>query len=306
MAGRSRPVPRRSPARSPPGHGRRPRRCASHRRRSARSWSSETESEVGPSIEMPLSSNRTISRPSLQMAGERGRLVADALHQAAVAGDDVGVVVDQLGAEAGGQMALGQRHADRVGRGPGRAGRWWSRCRSAWPCSGWPGGAGAELAEALQLLQRHVREAGQVEQRVEQHRAVAGRQDEAVAVGPVGMLRVELEEPGPQHGGDVGHAHGHARDGRTWPARPRPWRARGWHWRGHAWLVMHGAQSATEAAASKVTSAQPGRAARKIATRLFARSGEARPRLTRFKALCQLARATSSRGRDDVRGSCRR
>ena len=27
-------------------------------------------------------------------------------------------------------MALGQRHADRVGRGPGRAARWWSRCRT--------------------------------------------------------------------------------------------------------------------------------------------------------------------------------
>ena len=78
------------------------------------------------------------------------------------------------------------------------------------PELGMAGRARAQLPEALQLLQRHVRIAGEVEQRVEQHRAVAGREHEAVAVGPVGMLRVELEEPRPQHGGDVGHAHRHA------------------------------------------------------------------------------------------------
>src|SRR3546814_4399208 len=41
----------------------------------------------------------------LQVAGQRDRLVADALHQAAVAGDDVGAVVDQRVAEAGGQRS---------------------------------------------------------------------------------------------------------------------------------------------------------------------------------------------------------
>ena len=50
-----------------------------------------------------------------EVAGERGRLVADALHEAAVAGDDEGVVVDQVVAELGAQAALGDRHADRVG-----------------------------------------------------------------------------------------------------------------------------------------------------------------------------------------------
>ncbi len=48
---------------------------------------------------------------------------------------------------------------------------------------------GAQLAEALQLVERHARRAGEVEQRVEQHRAVAGRQDEAVAVGPARRRR---------------------------------------------------------------------------------------------------------------------
>jgi len=42
-----------------------------------------------------------------------------------------------------------------------------------------------DLAEPLQLVQRHVLDAGQVEQAVKQHRAVAIRQQEAVAVEPV-------------------------------------------------------------------------------------------------------------------------
>ena len=47
------------------------------------------------------------------MAGEADRLVVDALHQAAVAGDDEGAVIDQLVAVDRVQMALGDRHADR-------------------------------------------------------------------------------------------------------------------------------------------------------------------------------------------------
>ena len=36
---------------------------------------------------------------------------------------------------------------------------------------------------------------------------MAGRQDEAVAVGPMGIGGVEFQELGEQHGGDVGRAH---------------------------------------------------------------------------------------------------
>ena len=77
------------------------------------------------------------------------------------------------------------------------------------------GARAAELAEVADLVHRRVRVAGQVEQRVDQHRAVAGREHEAVAVGPVRVGRVELEEFGPQHRGDVGHAHRHARVARV-------------------------------------------------------------------------------------------
>ena len=121
------------------------------------------------------------------MSGEVDGLVAHALHQAAVAGDHVGVVVDEAGI-ARGQRLLGDRHADR-GREtlPERAGGRLDAERVA--VFGMARGPGAELPEALELVDRHVRVAGQMEQRVEQHRAVARRQDEAVAVGPMGALR---------------------------------------------------------------------------------------------------------------------
>ena len=57
---------------------------------------------------------------------------------------------------------------------------------------------------------RHLGVAGEIKQRVEQHRAVPGGEHEAVAVGPVGVGGIELQEAGEQHGGHVGHAHGHA------------------------------------------------------------------------------------------------
>ena len=47
------------------------------------------------------------------MAGQRNRFVADALHQAAVAGDHVSEMIDEFVAEASVQQPLGERHADR-------------------------------------------------------------------------------------------------------------------------------------------------------------------------------------------------
>ena len=50
----------------------------------------------------------------LEVACQRDRLLADALHQAAIAHEDIGIVVDQVVAELGVHDPLGQRHADRV------------------------------------------------------------------------------------------------------------------------------------------------------------------------------------------------
>ena len=50
-----------------------------------------------------------------------------------------------------------------------------------------------------------------MQQRVQQHRAVTVRDDEAIAIGPLRIAWVVLEVIVPEHFGDVGHAHRHAR-----------------------------------------------------------------------------------------------
>ena len=145
-------------------------------------------------------------------AGQRRGFVRDALHQAAVAHEHPGAMVDegQLGAvEALRQQFLGQREAHRIGEAlPQRAGGGFHARGHV--IFGVAGGFRAELAEVLQLVQRQV-VAGEMQQRVVQHRAVAVGQHETVAVGPVRVARVVLQVVVPQDFGDVGHAHGHAR-----------------------------------------------------------------------------------------------
>ena len=46
-----------------------------------------------------------------------------------------------------------------------------------------------------------------MQQRIDQHRAVAGREHEAVAVGPGRIGRIEFQEAREQHGRDIGRAH---------------------------------------------------------------------------------------------------
>jgi hypothetical protein len=134
--------------------------------------------------------------------------MADALHEAAVAGDHIGVVIDQLGSEARGQHALGQRHANRIAE-PLAQGA--SRGLDTWRMAVFrvARGAAAELAEVAQLLERHLGIAGQIEQRIKQHRAVAGREHEPVAVRPGGVGGVVFQEPREQDGGHIRHAHRH-------------------------------------------------------------------------------------------------
>ena len=144
-----------------------------------------------------------------QVAGERRRLVRDALHQTAVADDHVGGVIDDFGAVAGLKHPLGQRHADGVGEPLAQR----SRRRLDAPGGavfGVAGGTALELAEAFDLADRHVLVAEQIEQGVEQHRAVPGREDEAVPIGPAGVGGVEFQMPGEEDGGGIGHAHRHA------------------------------------------------------------------------------------------------
>ena len=118
--------------------------------------------------------------------------MVDAFHQAAVAGDHPGAVIDQIVAEHRVQMPLGDRHADRHRQAlPQRAGG--ASTPGELEILGMPGAGAAELAEIADVLDRRARIAGQVEQRVDQHRAMARRQHEAVAVGPFGLGGIELQ-----------------------------------------------------------------------------------------------------------------
>ena len=118
-------------------------------------------------------------------------------------------VIDDGAAEHGGEVPLRDRHADRIGQ-----------TLAERPGGGFDAGGvavlrvsgreRAELAEALDLVDGHRLVAGEIQQRIEQHRAVAGREHEAVAVGPGRIGRVEFEEAREQDGGDIGRAHGQA------------------------------------------------------------------------------------------------
>ena len=124
--------------------------------------------------------------------------MADALHQAAVAEEDPGAVIDEgvAGAvELGSEQLLGERHAHGVGQALAeRAGGGLDAGRVA--DLGVAGGAAVELAEALEFFHRQL-VAAEVEQGVEQHRAVAVGEHEAVTVGPGRVRRVVLQVPRP-------------------------------------------------------------------------------------------------------------
>jgi hypothetical protein len=137
------------------------------------------------------------------MAGERAGLGRHALHEIAVGGEHPDPVVDErqrLPVESRRQHLARHRHADRVGnpltqRSGGRldAGRE-SMLRMSRRLR-------LQLPEPLELAHRQV-VAREVEQRIEERRGVAAREHEAVAVRPVGAVRVVAKELAPHH---VGH-----------------------------------------------------------------------------------------------------
>ena len=135
--------------------------------------------------------------------------MADAFHHAAVAQEGVGEVIHHLvpgPVEFGRQQLLGQCHAhgirDALAQRSG--GGFHARCHTELRV---PRRLAVQLAELLQVFHRQV-VAGQMQQRIQQHGAVAIGQHEAVAVRPMRVQRVVLQVPVPQHFGHVGHAHG--------------------------------------------------------------------------------------------------
>ena len=143
------------------------------------------------------------------MAREIYRLVAHAFLEAAVARDDESAMVDQLVAIAHVQHALGERHADRRRDPlPERTRRRFDAERMA--IFRMAGGRRTELPKILDLLDPHVGIAEQMMDRILQHRTVAGRQHEPVAVRPCGIGGIDIHELREQHSRDISHAHRHA------------------------------------------------------------------------------------------------
>ncbi len=145
-----------------------------------------------------------------EVPGEGGGLRGHPLHEVAVADDGVGVVVDQVEAgpiEGRGKERFGDGHADAVreagAQRPG--GRLHPRGE---PMFGMPGRAATPLPEGLKLVDGKA-VAGEMKQGIEQHGAVAGAEDEPVAVRPPGVRRIELEMPGPEHVGHRGSPQRH-------------------------------------------------------------------------------------------------
>ncbi|MNS45853.1 hypothetical protein D3C72_783310 [compost metagenome] len=148
----------------------------------------------------------------LQSTGQGARLVGDTFHQAAVAHEGVGVVVDDVVTrlvELLGHGLLGDRHAHGIGdaltqrASGGLDARGITVLRVT-------RGARVQLAEVFQIIDGEV-VTGEMQQGVQQHGAVAVGQHEAVTVGPLGVVRVVLEVATPQHFGDICHSHGGAR-----------------------------------------------------------------------------------------------
>ena len=141
--------------------------------------------------------------------------MADAFHQATIAHEHIGVVVNDVVArlvEFSGQQFFGQGHAHGIGDALSqRSGGGFNARGDAH--FGVTGGFAVQLAEVFQLCHGQ-RVASQVQQGVNEHGAVTVGQHEAIAVGPVGVFGVVLQVLAPQCHGHVGHAHG-----RTWVAR---------------------------------------------------------------------------------------
>ena len=136
--------------------------------------------------------------------------MADALHHATVAEEDVGAVVDDgeaFSVEFGGEHLFGERHADAVGDAlTERARRRFHARRHVH--FGVTRRLAVELTERFQILHREV-VARQVQQSVLQHRTVTVRENEAVAADPLRVDGVVAEMAAPKRRSDVGHAHGH-------------------------------------------------------------------------------------------------
>mmetsp|Transcript_43038 Transcript_43038/g.93615 ORF Transcript_43038/g.93615 Transcript_43038/m.93615 type:complete len:589 (-) Transcript_43038:33-1799(-) len=149
----------------------------------------------------------------LQVARIRAGLVRDALLHAAIAHDAVGVVVDEGHARLvvnRGKVGLRRRKADGVGDTHAQRARGHLNALSL-EVLRVARRLRAPLTELLDVIHGDAGVAREVEHGVLQHAAVAGGQHEAVAVDPLGVLRVEIHLLREEAEADRRLAHGRAR-----------------------------------------------------------------------------------------------
>ena len=164
------------------------------------------------------------------MARKRRRLVADTLHQAAVAGDHEDVMVDHLGAQCCAQMFFGDGHAHGVRKSLTERPRCHLNSGGVTDFRVARGGR-AQLSECPQIVEFQSVPV-QPEKRVLQDRRMSRRQDEAVAVRPTWVGRVVAHDARVERVGErrQGHrrslvtalrversVHGHPTDDRNGP-----------------------------------------------------------------------------------------
>ncbi len=119
-----------------------------------------------------------------QVSGERGRFRRDSLHEVSVRDQRIRAVIDDgetALVEPSRERPLGDRHSNGVRRtlAERAGGRLDSRGQSKF---GMTWRAASPLAEGFQVVHRQV-VAREVKERVEKHRAMPGREHEAVAIG---------------------------------------------------------------------------------------------------------------------------
>ncbi len=149
-----------------------------------------------PGADMAVNGNIVVVPERNQLAqapgsGQRARLVGYPFHHAAVAHEHVSVVVDDFVArfvEFIGQQLLGHCHAHRIGDALSEraGGGFHAGCVTV---LGMTGRLGMQLTETFQFIHRQS-VAGQMQQRIEQHRTVAIGKHKAVAVCPKRVCRV--------------------------------------------------------------------------------------------------------------------
>ena len=142
-------------------------------------------------------------------AGQGAGFMGDTFHHATVTHKHIGVVVDDVMAgaiELVGQQLFRERHADGVADALAK--------RTGGGLDAWgvaifrmSRGLGVQLAELLDILHAEL-VAGQVQQGIQEHGAMAVGQHETVAVRPLGVGRIVAQIMIPQHFGNFRHAHG--------------------------------------------------------------------------------------------------